>query len=129
MEKPNSGKKRILLIEDELEISELLFAFLSKRGFEVFPCLNGADALPLFQARDYAVVLLDSMLPDKDGITVCKEIRSFEKGKRTPIIFLSALAQKADIEKGLAAGADLYLTKPYENAVLLEHINKITVMS
>jgi two-component system response regulator MtrA len=128
MDLPDSEKQRILLVEDDLEISELLCAFLRKRAFEVFACLNGADALSLFQARAYAVVLLDSMLPDKDGYTVCREMRSVEKGRRTPIIFLSALAQKGDIEKGLDAGADLYLTKPYENAVLLEHISKLVAL-
>ncbi|MFH1282967.1 MAG: response regulator [bacterium] len=121
----NQKKYRILVIEDNPEILELLDALLTAQGFEVFTCVDGAKALEKFNKKDYSLVILDMMLPGKSGFDICKELRAEEKGAHIPLIILSALAQKTEIEKGIDCGADIYITKPYENKHLIEQINKL----
>lgn len=116
---------RILLVEDDPEIVELITTLLQKNGFDVTSCLDGSQALDTFKKEEFSLVLLDLMLPGKDGYSICRELRAAEKDSRTPIILLSALAQKGEIEKGLDVGADVYITKPYENKHLLDQINTL----
>lgn len=116
---------RILLVEDDPEIVELITTLLQKNGFDVTSCLDGSQALDTFKKEEFSLVLLDLMLPGKDGYNICRELRAAEKDSRTPIILLSALAQKGEIEKGLDVGADVYITKPYENKHLLDQINTL----
>ena len=125
MEKADKSVSRILLVEDEKEISELLSTFLEKNGFEVVACQDGDSALENFKNEKFSLIMLDLMLPGKDGYEILREIRSQEKAAHTPVILLSALAQKTEIEKGLKAGADFYITKPYENKFLLEQIKRL----
>ncbi|MFH1379423.1 MAG: response regulator [bacterium] len=120
-----SKKQRILLVEDDTEIQELLSALLKKNGFDVIVCTDGISAVNACKEQSFDAAILDVMLPGKDGYAVCREIRSGEKDRRTPVILLSALAQSSEIDKGIAAGADLYITKPYENADLLNKLRKL----
>lgn len=122
-----SNNKKILLVEDDQEIQELLTVFLEKNGFDVTACSNGIDAVERFKKSSFCAAIVDVMIPGKDGYTIVQEIRSIETSAsaRMPVIMLSALAQQEEIDKGMAAGADIYLTKPYENAYLLEQLRKI----
>lgn len=101
---------RILICEDEPGIVEVLTSFLVADGREVVSALTGAECLARFSAEKPDLVLLDVMLPDKDGWQVLKEIR--EKSNR-PVIFLTALGRLDDKVKGLTLGADDYIEKPF----------------
>lgn len=132
MAESNEAKHHILLIEDDSEISDLLSALLIKNGFQVTCCADGSNALETFKNSTFSLVMLDIMLPGIDGYAVCAELRAWEKdrhGRHVPIIFLSALAQKTEIDKGIQSGADAYIKKPYENNYILEQIRKLLSLS
>jgi len=125
--KKNSGSSlpRLLLVEDDADILELLSGLLKKNGYEVVVCNDGNKAVRAFKEGQYDLVILDCMLQGKNGYAICQEIRLIEGQKRTPVIFLSALAQKLEIAKGLEVGGDVYITKPYDNAHLLAEIKRL----
>ena len=102
---------RILLAEDEAQMSQAESAFLRMRGFEVDTAENGARALELARERVYDVMVLDIMMPVMDGLTALRELR--RGGDTTPVILLTAKAEVDDRIDGLSAGADDYLTKPF----------------
>ncbi|MBD3272040.1 MAG: response regulator [Elusimicrobia bacterium] len=122
---PEEEKKRILVVEDDPELSELLSTLLTNQGFDVQTCMHGDDALDYAQKNSFNLIILDIMLPGKNGYEICRALKEQPSSGQPPIIFLSALAQKSEIDKGLAAGATLYIKKPYENAYLLEQIHKL----
>lgn len=102
---------RVLLAEDELQMSQAESAFLRMKGYEVDVVGDGAQALELARKRAYDVMVLDIMMPVKDGLTALRELR--ESGVTTPVIMLTAMAEVNDRISGLSAGADDYLTKPF----------------
>ena len=103
--------KRALVVEDDANIAELLRLYLGKDGFEVMICADGAKAGASFDLFTPDVVLLDIMLPGKDGFEICRDIR---KKSSTPIIMLTAKGETNDKVSGLEMGADDYVTKPFE---------------
>src|SRR5512146_505784 len=118
-----SSKKRILVIEDEPDIVRGLRDALEFEGFEVLARGTGAEGLAA--AMDWApdAVLLDLMLPDDNGYRVCETLR--QRDETVPIIILTAKAQESDKIRGLEAGADDYVTKPFSIAELIARINAI----
>ena len=102
---------RILVVEDESGIAFALEVDLRTEGYEVTVVGNGDEALRLARSEPYDLILLDIMLPGKDGFEVCRELR--RAGSRTPIILLTAKAQEAEKVMGLELGADDYVTKPF----------------
>ncbi|MHB8128352.1 MAG: response regulator transcription factor [Mobilitalea sp.] len=106
----NSCPKKILVVEDEEKIMNVVKSFLESKGFVVFSAENGRKAIELFERESFALVLLDLMLPELSGEEVCKIIR---KKSRVPIIMLTAKSDEADMLKGLGIGADDYITKPF----------------
>ena len=114
--------KRILIVEDEPDIQELLRAYLEDAGYETAAAGDGAEALALFGARDFDLVLLDLMLPKIDGFGVCERIR---RQSRVPILMLTALDGEAEQLRGFGMDADDYVTKPFSMPVLLEKIRVI----
>lgn len=102
---------RILVVEDELGIAMALEDDLTQEGYDVETVNNGLDASKRARERDYDLILLDVMLPGKDGFDVCRELR--RAGLRVPIILLTAKSQEAEKVLGLEIGADDYVTKPY----------------
>ncbi|MCD8117608.1 MAG: response regulator transcription factor [Oscillospiraceae bacterium] len=114
--------KKALIIEDDGSIAELLRLYLEKDGFEVAQAGDGGQGTELAQSFEPDVILLDIMLPVKDGWQVCREVRSFSK---TPIIMLTAKGETADKVAGLEMGADDYLTKPFEVKELLARVHAI----
>ncbi len=111
---------RILVADDEPHIVTALEFLLRRAGHEVLVARDGVEALALAPASD--LVLLDVMMPLRDGYEVCRDIRRGAHGGRIRIVMLSAKGGQADIDKGLQAGADLYVTKPFSNRELLGRI-------
>ena len=114
--------KKVLVVEDDGNISELLRLYLEKDGFEVFQAVDGGEGIRLAQEKNPDLVLLDIMLPVVDGWVVCAEIR---KTSRVPIIMLTAKGETFDKINGLEMGADDYVTKPFEVKELMARIHAV----
>ena len=106
---------KILLVEDDAVIREATALGLRRNGFDVVTAADGPSGLAAFQRDTPALALLDVMLPGLDGVALCREIR---RDSQIPIVFLSARSDAIDVVLGLEAGADDYVTKPFEPAVL-----------
>jgi two-component system response regulator MtrA len=111
--------QRILVIEDDQSIAEMVGILLRGEGFEVSYCADGLQAMNAFQVVAPDLVLLDLMLPGRDGIEICKAIR---QSSGVPIVMLTARSDSTDVVKGLEAGADDYIVKPMKNEELLARI-------
>ena len=104
-------EKNILLVDDEVDILKLLSTVLKKEGFKnIYTAETGNEALKIFTNKEIDIVILDIMLPDKEGYDVFKEIRQISQ---VPVLFLSAKTEEMDRVLGLALGADDYITKPF----------------
>lgn len=104
-------EKNVLLVDDEIDILKLLGTVLNKEGFKnVYKAETGNEAINIFKNNDIDIVVLDIMLPDKEGYEVFKEIRQISQ---VPVLFLSAKTEEMDRVLGLALGADDYITKPF----------------
>ncbi len=114
---------RILIIEDEKKTAEYLRKGLQEHGFIADISADGEDGLYLAQTGDYDLIILDIMLPKKDGWSIITEIR--HAGKQTPVIFLTAIASIQNKVKGLKLGADDYLIKPFSFSELLARVRSI----
>ena len=110
---------RILVVDDDQPIAEMVGIVLRAKGFDVITTSDGASALEAFTRLRPDLVLLDLMLPGIDGIEVCRRLR---KESGVPIIMLTARSDTADVVEGLEAGADDYLTKPFDNDELVARI-------
>ena len=114
--------KKILVIEDDTNIAELLRLYLEKEGYEVSNAYDGGKGLSEFERFKPDLVLLDIMLPVMDGWAVCNEIRLTSK---TPIIMLTAKGETFDKVSGLEMGADDYIVKPFEMKELLARVKAV----
>ena len=114
--------KRALIVEDDSNIAELLRLYLSKDGFEIMISPDGGKAKSSFDLFQPDVVLLDIMLPVKDGWQICREIR--EKSS-VPIIMLTAKGDTSDKINGLEMGADDYVTKPFDIKELIARVHAV----
>jgi two-component system response regulator RegX3 len=113
---------KLLLVEDEIALSEPLAFLLGREGYEVDVAEDGRQALTMFAATEYDIVLLDLMLPEVPGVEVCRQIRATSN---KPIIMLTAKDTEVDIVVGLELGADDYVTKPYSTRELLARIKAV----
>ena len=114
--------KKALIVEDDGNIAELLRLYLEKDGFEVAHAEDGGKGVELAASFEPDVILLDIMLPVKDGWQVCREVRSFSKAA---IVMLTAKGETADKVTGLEMGADDYVTKPFEPKELIARIHAV----
>lgn len=114
---------KILLVEDDDDLAEVLRHTLANRGFTVQSVPDGNSAMDLLRVNKYDVIVLDWMMPGLSGIDVCKSLRA--AGNRTPILMLTARTSDDDTERGLDAGADDYLTKPFENKILAARLRAL----
>ncbi len=114
-------ENKILLVEDEENLSEIIALNLQLEGHKVDVCSNGKDALSLFCQNKYNLLILDVMLPEISGFEICEEIRKTDVS--TPVLFLTAKSSGEDRVKGLKLGADDYLTKPFNLEELLLRVN------
>ena len=116
---------KILVVEDEQEIRELIALQLRRQGFEVAEAGSSEEALQLLRTNQFSLLVLDWMLPGMSGRDLTKTLRSLEPSTSTPILFVTAKSAPEDIVEGLDAGADDYLTKPFDNAVLLARVRSL----
>jgi DNA-binding response OmpR family regulator len=108
--------KRILVVEDEVDINQLINQHLSNSGFEVESVYDGYQALEAVEGSRFDLVVLDIMLPGIDGWEVCQFLRQSNTAINTPIVFLSALTGEVERIKGFDLGGDDYLVKPFSSA-------------
>jgi DNA-binding response OmpR family regulator len=119
--------KRVLIVEDQPDIRELIRMTLELEDLEVHEAVNGDDGIGQAQALQPSLVLLDVMMPGSiDGFTVCERIRSDPRLKRTRVVLLTARAQAEDRVRGMKAGADEYLVKPFSPRELLNVVGRLT---
>jgi two-component system, OmpR family, response regulator len=117
------GHRRILVVEDDTEAAGQLMDELTTSGYQVDLAANGNEALRLGSASDYAVITIDRMLPDIDGIAVMRRLRV--EGNTAPFLIISALGEVDERVRGLRAGGDDYLVKPYSFVELLARIEAL----
>ena len=120
-----STVKRILIADDEPDILEIIRYNLEAEGYEVITAKNGDEALEAARQHKPGLIILDIMMPGKNGIEVCNILRSQPAFKDTLIIFLSALSDETTEVKGLETGADDYLTKPISPKILISKVNAL----
>ena len=117
------GRRRVLVIEDDPETAEQLVESLTTNGYQVDLAVNGNEGLSRGRSAEYAVMTIDRMLPGMDGITIIRRLR--EGGVITPALIISALGEVDDRVRGLRAGGDDYLVKPFAFAELLARVEAL----
>ena len=117
--------KKILIAEDEPNIVAAIEFLLQRRGYEVRVARNGEEALELVAECIPDLVLLDVMMPLKNGYEVCKRIRERPEWQHIKIVMLSARGRDAEVNKGLSMGADLYITKPFSTRELMARVTDL----
>ena len=115
--------KKILVVEDDRDILNLVTLYLEKEGFRTCTASTGVEALKQVKAEHPALVLLDLMLAEMDGLEVCKRMRADPSLGKIPIIMLTAKAEESDTIVGLELGADDYVTKPFTTTELLNAVS------
>ena len=113
------AKKKILVIEDDEDIQELLKYNLTKEGYQYLGTTSGSKGLQQAKLKQPDLIILDIMLPDLDGLEVCKKLKKEEKTENIPVIMLTAKSEEMDIVMGLELGAEDYITKPFLPRVLI----------
>lgn len=116
------GSKKILIVEDERDILQLVKMYLEKEGFRVLTASTGSEGLKLTKSEKPDLIILDLMLPEIDGLEVCKRLRSAPDTAMLPIIMLTAKAEESDTVIGLELGADDYVTKPFSPKALVARV-------
>ncbi|MBN9163867.1 MAG: hypothetical protein BGO98_13170 [Myxococcales bacterium 68-20] len=115
---------RLLVVEDALDLAHVITEGLERHGFVIDACADGETALALAESEPYVGIILDRMLPDADGLDICRALRA--RGSNTPILVLTARDALEDRVEGLDAGADDYLVKPFAFSELLARARAIT---
>ncbi|MBA4304056.1 MAG: DNA-binding response regulator [Sphingobacteriaceae bacterium] len=121
----NNARYKILAVDDEPDILEIIGYNLSKEGYEVLTASNGADAIRIAKEQRPDLIILDIMMPKMDGIETCRQIKEIDKLKNTFVVFLTAREEEFVEIMGFSAGADDYIAKPIKPRALLSRINAI----
>jgi two-component system phosphate regulon response regulator PhoB len=121
----DNGKIRILVVDDEEDILELLRYNISKEGFDVIAASNGTEGISLAKKKKPDLIILDLMMPDIDGLDVCRELKSHTPTAEIPVIMLTARVAESDIVAGFDHGADDYVSKPFSPKVLIARIKAV----
>ncbi len=117
------SKKKIVIVEDEPDILEVLTYNLKREGFDVSHALDGSKGLALIEKVEPDLVILDLMLPGLDGLEICRRIKGAEQLKQIPVIMVTAKGEETDIVIGLGIGADDYVAKPFSPRELVARVN------
>ena len=125
MQKQQSMRQKILLVDDEEDILEFLSYNLKKEGFRIDTANNGISALKKLEKSKPDLIILDVMMPEMDGIEVCEKIREQDKFDDVLILFLTARSEEYSELAGFSAGADDYITKPIKPKLLVSRVNAI----
>ena len=120
------AKKKILVVEDDRDISELITYNLEREGYEIACLYDGSQVVEFVRKRKPDLIVLDLMLPEVDGIEICRTLKSDANTKHIPIVMLTAKSEEADVVVGLQMGADDYIPKPFSPKVLVARIKAIT---
>jgi len=116
---------KILVVDDEKHIVKIVEFNLKKKGYDVFIANNGLEALEQVEKNKPDLILLDVMMPEMDGLEVCKRLKNDDRYKDIPIIMLTAKGQEIDRDTGIKFGANMYITKPFSPKLLLGQIEEI----
>jgi len=117
--------KKIFIVEDEPDISDLISLHLTKSGFDSVKCSDYQSLKSGLRGKNPDLIILDLMLPDKDGLEICKELRSDKKTAQIPIIILTAKSEEIDKILGLELGAEDYMTKPFSPKELVARVKTV----
>ncbi len=117
-------KKKILLVDDERDLVTAVTFRLNAEGYDVISALDGQAALDMAKKEKPDLIILDLMLPKLNGYKVCSLLKADMRYRRIPIIMFTARVQEADKKMGLEAGADAYITKPFEASILLAKVKE-----
>ncbi len=120
-----AAKPKILIVDDEPQILQVLQNALLKQGFEVIVSTDGLEGLNLARTRSPALVILDLHLPKMDGHAICKMLKSDQRYKQTPVLMLTASVEAEDREWASKSGADAYANKPFDLQQILTTINAL----
>ncbi len=116
---------KVLVVDDDPVILKLLRVNFEMEGYVVVSASDGQQALDMARAEHPDVVLLDVMMPVMDGLDVSRALRADEATRELPIVLVSAKAQASDLERGMDAGADDYITKPFDPLELLDRVGQV----
>jgi two-component system, OmpR family, alkaline phosphatase synthesis response regulator PhoP len=120
-----ASSKKILVVEDERDILQLVKLYLEKEGYRVSTAATGPDGLKAARSEHPDLLVLDLMLPDMDGLEICKRLRADQQTATLPIIMLTAKAEESDTVIGLELGADDYVTKPFSPKALVARVKAL----
>lgn len=118
-------RQRVVIIEDEKDIVDLIRYNFRKEGFEIESFLRGKEGLEYLRRKPADLVLLDILLPDLDGVEICRRLRADDRLKSIPVIFLSAKGEEIDRVVGLEIGADDYVVKPFSPRELIARVKAV----
>lgn len=121
----NGQTRKILVVEDEVDLLATVSVRLRAAGYEVITAVNGHEGLHKAQHEHPDLIILDIMLPGTDGYTICRMLKFDETTKNLPIVLFSARAADTDIIRGFECGADAYIQKPYEPGIFLQKIETL----
>ncbi|MDD5382537.1 MAG: response regulator [Candidatus Margulisbacteria bacterium] len=119
------AEKRILIVDDEADIIELLTVMLKGQGYSVLTAVDGQEALEKARKEKPDLIILDIMLPKIDGFKVARMLKFDESYSSIPIIMLTAKIREKDREMGMETGADFYMTKPFESGMILLKVKEL----
>jgi DNA-binding response OmpR family regulator len=119
------GRKRILVVDDEKDLVDLISYNLQRNGFDILAAYNGNDAMEIAQREQPDLIILDLMLPGTDGTEVARRLKADSRTAQIPIIMLTAKSEETDVVVGLTLGADDYVTKPFSVKILLARLNTV----
>lgn len=116
--------KKVLVVDDEANLTRSVAFILRKEGYEVEVASNGEEAIAKARSLKPSLILLDIMMPKKNGYEVCQEIREDPELRSIYVIMLTAKGQAVDREKGMSFGADDFITKPFSPGIIVEKVNE-----
>ncbi len=115
-------RQKILIVDDEEDIRELVGLNLTREGYDIVDCETGEEALSLSRSTQPDLIVLDLMLPGVDGLAVCRKLKADPQTAHIPVVILTAKGEEADVVSGLEIGADDYVTKPFSGKVLTARV-------
>lgn len=116
---------KILIVDDEPSIIVPVQFLMEQKGYDVMVAFSGEEAMEIIAGKKVDLILLDIMLPVIDGFEVCQRVRENPQWNKIKIILLTALGSDANVEKGLALGADAYITKPFSNIKIVDKVKEL----
>ena len=119
------AKMRVLIVDDEEDIRELVELYLGRDGYDILTCETGEQALDIVRTDSIDLIVLDLMLPGINGLDVCRKLKTNRKTESISIVMLTAKGEDADVVTGLELGADDYVTKPFSGKVLAARVRRI----